>query len=729
MNNMKRFMTLTAIFLGVILFSAGVFAECSPSDRIMRISGTSNAHGEEYDFSGLESSSTGYIDICYSDIFGQGYGGAVSHVCETDGSNLVLRLSADTNAHAEGPAGSNYLTKVCYSGLTNCRLASSCNTGETEIIRLSGVTNAHLAEEGYSGYSNMICCGGAGPPIGEIGEVYWENYADERATEMCIGDDVKLVAENGFTEGINTEFVITETNWFDEEVTGLPKFLISVDDFEKWTIAAGENVSEGSNLIFDIETETSGSLHIKNADECVNTPPTAQILSPVHRGVYFVNTPITFEGKCLDRENEPIYNWEVEGVSLGSFVDDNKFTLPLSEMGATTVTLECIDSKDTSLSDSEQISILMIGASSISAFIEEPEHEEYMIKNELYINGITRIGYKAEDSYVVESSFNPLDCSGSVNCLAGKCPSQTQPHPSCGAVNINNPNQGYEKLDFQWVFEDNLANPYGGLGVSSGGKYYGSAGKKKIDLTLKYNIAPYSLQDTFTREFILEMQCKGNGATYYEINPITGKLRSVGLVTSGSENACSGPDGSPGGGDDCCPSGQICGATGCHTPTEDPPVNNLCSRYDNEDDCLDDDYGAADKINYPGLWTTEPDCDDDDVECFCGWIDDACEFTKIEYEDPNGYPPPPPPKKTTCTYYNPEYGECINGYMTVTVRLKSGDPLKCTAEDIPDARCGLYQAIELPFFGFMQFVLSVVSICILYFIFLEKLKIFKQNNA
>jgi hypothetical protein len=88
--------------------------------------------------------------------------------CSSDSKNLILKMSADTNAHVGG-ASSSYSNNLCLerpSGQATCRLVSGdCDkktdkkTGETCVATISGKDNAHIARcDGSTAYSNKICC-------------------------------------------------------------------------------------------------------------------------------------------------------------------------------------------------------------------------------------------------------------------------------------------------------------------------------------------------------------------------------------------------------------------------------------------------------------------------------------------------------------------------------------------------------------------------------------------
>jgi len=143
---MKKSLMIFAMFLLAI-------SMISASDVIMKLSSDTNAHGELY-------TGTNYpVNITYSSIFGST--GVGPNTCT--GTNTVLKLSATTNAHAEAPTGVTYPTQVCYGDLVCTYRLGSCNADERCVVTLSATTNAHLAKCGLAGsYTNKICCKSSG---------------------------------------------------------------------------------------------------------------------------------------------------------------------------------------------------------------------------------------------------------------------------------------------------------------------------------------------------------------------------------------------------------------------------------------------------------------------------------------------------------------------------------------------------------------------------------------
>ncbi len=211
---MKRgiFLISTISFFAVLLFTslvAGANTCSSPNQIILRLSADTNAHAEVWNGAG------NYItEICYDQIFGQP--GTGNHNCAPAGSNRVLKLSSASNAHAEAPSGTIYNTEVCYDGL-NCRLdtGGSCSPAEKAVVRLSSQINAHLEIASGINYNNVICCsasGGVPPPTQE--NAYWADTSGQAystGATIILGATLQLVAE-GVPENAQVTFTIFESD-------------------------------------------------------------------------------------------------------------------------------------------------------------------------------------------------------------------------------------------------------------------------------------------------------------------------------------------------------------------------------------------------------------------------------------------------------------------------------------------------------------------------------------
>ncbi len=158
---MKR--TLLLLVIGLALLQGVAAQSCGVADDsqlIYRISAPTNAHAEEWNAGG------GYLtEICYNDpaIFNAIYppAGGAEHNC--NGSNPVLRFSASTNAHVQvHDFGVPYPILVCYGNLV-CDLVGGGNpcafmdpTAQC-LGSVSDTSNAHISS-GCATYPFRICC-------------------------------------------------------------------------------------------------------------------------------------------------------------------------------------------------------------------------------------------------------------------------------------------------------------------------------------------------------------------------------------------------------------------------------------------------------------------------------------------------------------------------------------------------------------------------------------------
>ncbi|MEK6955440.1 MAG: hypothetical protein AABW52_02160 [Nanoarchaeota archaeon] len=156
---------VSILFLLVILsfsayaevFSIVPSTECIPQRTLFKISnsaGTStNAHAEVFNGQGNYPNAVCYMpeNFPQSDTI---------HTCYSNDAIPVLKLSAETNAHAETGTLNSYTTKVCYRNMQCTSVNGNCNTatnGEC-VVRLSSETNAHLSSCSDTNYPVSICC-------------------------------------------------------------------------------------------------------------------------------------------------------------------------------------------------------------------------------------------------------------------------------------------------------------------------------------------------------------------------------------------------------------------------------------------------------------------------------------------------------------------------------------------------------------------------------------------
>ncbi|MDO8508465.1 MAG: hypothetical protein Q7S27_02150 [Nanoarchaeota archaeon] len=143
----------------LLIFSLGrVSAENTCSDAsqiILRLSDDTNAHAEVYNGGGNYDT-----EICYNQIFSNA---PIPGTRVCTGENVVLKLSDQSNADAEGPNGNYYSIDVCYRDL-KCTLRPSCIGDEVALVKLSSTGNAHLETSLENNYGEILCCSSKSAP-------------------------------------------------------------------------------------------------------------------------------------------------------------------------------------------------------------------------------------------------------------------------------------------------------------------------------------------------------------------------------------------------------------------------------------------------------------------------------------------------------------------------------------------------------------------------------------
>ena len=216
---MKRVLIALFVLSLFIFVSSGIFAlscsiqstSCSGTYELMRVSDATNAHGAN-----ITSNPAGYKYVC-CDTPG-------SSTCSADGSdadsepdNKVLGLSSITNAHAEIPSLNNYAIDICYGDLSCTSAQTTCPAGKDAILSLSSAdTNAHIGAS--ADYITKICCSTsqATPPTCELTDAYWsiDSGTDKQAISSgysaLTGQTVYLVVKGTDCSGQSISFNILE---------------------------------------------------------------------------------------------------------------------------------------------------------------------------------------------------------------------------------------------------------------------------------------------------------------------------------------------------------------------------------------------------------------------------------------------------------------------------------------------------------------------------------------
>jgi hypothetical protein len=740
------------LFMLSMVFLAGIVSgqiTCgSPEDIIMRISGSTNAHGEVYNGAG------NYVEeISYCALFGGPYSGSNPHQCGGSEENIVLRLSGLSNAHAEVSTESNYGTPVCYGDLTCVARpgpSSNCLAGEVEVVRLSGSTNAHLELGSLGNYNTRICCtAGASPPAGGD-DLRWEDFAGNEIGQSNVGNIVRVIIEiptfagqtltleileqePGFDDSIETVSVDVDSNGFAVYEWAIDQSdLLGTETDNIWDFYF--TVTDGSVILDSrsyADSEFDGYLHVN--DFTNDNPPTANITGDiVHRGIYFINVPIELNHSSFDVEG-PIssVSWTIENsTGIEYETSDESFDHIFLTGGQKIVTLEVEDSSGQT--DSDQVAIVLISSPGMIAFVNDPSHNE--IVNLSDGNGDGKldliVDFSGNDSYVIDSSVDVNDCSnGEIVCVAGSCPSTTENWP--GGANCDAPigltgvlDKNFEALLFKWTFDDGSTRT--GYGNVSGRKLYNvrsnSLNDKEATLNLTYD--GFLLNEISYRFFTLG-QCIEGGTNYVELDNEGNIINEYDTLVQ--PGACD----LAGDGTSCCPVGFTCESEPGESGLCEPSGFNECSDYDTETDCDADPANAV--VSDP--LASVSGCELSDIFCECAWDSLATPDPECVFQVTNqtGIIINP---EDDCTQYSCNYqgdsSECIDGKMTITSTANfipgtcssgpvSGSEVGCVDEVFVDVPCGQFN-IELGFFDIRQMISAFLLIFVVYLIwhFVEK---------
>ena len=249
-----------------------VVSAATKADTILKISSNTNAHAEHYD-------KTAYtISVLYSDVFGIDYPEAEPHpTCST--GNTILALSSTTNAHAAESLDASYTIPVCYGDLV-CDIKSTCGTDEYCVVTLSGTINAHLALcstyasgriSGTAPYNNKLCCSSdVGSPSG-----YCQTFT---TNDTCLSPS-NPVACTWYPP--NGDMDITSGNY----CCGPREYMVSGRGCTSQTQGLCNNIFNYDKVLSgDIRTTQSYSIEEANID-LTQTP--AQYCSPVSRDISY----------------------------------------------------------------------------------------------------------------------------------------------------------------------------------------------------------------------------------------------------------------------------------------------------------------------------------------------------------------------------------------------------------------------------------------------------------
>lgn len=795
---MKR-LGILGVFILTIYIGFASAAVCTTSDQtILSLYSNSNSHAS------LWNDSNAQIKVCYDEIFGTKYTNSNMQTCTS--SNTVLKLDSFSNAHAEGPSGSLFNTNVCYGDL-NCRVvpvSTTKNNNECEVLGLYSQTNSHLSKTVSSGYK-LLCssqfagnspnCGqiteeehmgcvvnsqsglpecvlvpGAGSDScttdldcttsnnNQVGNVEWQNAGGQKIYSAGVNDTVYLTAYTGYNNNTQIIFDVYDKN------TVIPDSKIA--NFSSRTDANGKatkawHISDydyAAGLFYRVfyfvasgpnSTNTSMDLNV-SASESTPSAPVINITKPLHRQMYFTNTPIEFNQTSYSPTNRPLtYNWTIihnGEIEIYNSAKSFTYTFPTNSTGQRTIILTVFDAEDRNVNSKKEVSILLLGNAETLAYINDPPFEG-MINNESF-----NVYYSANDSYVVNSLVNTASCTGNITCLAGYCPIQTINSPlSCASIpvynfSIDGTPKGFNNLIFNWTFLEKGNNNFkvNYIGNVEGRVSYGSPSAisspisydKIMRLLLSYNDGVISSNSLTEREFHLSGYIIPNQDDHYECS-LNGVVHVVDQQNIGIQNYteygnCKVPFGNSL--TDCCTAtdaSQQCdsNAKKCVLRPVSTPQVLGCSIYDrtSESQCEgapESVYEQDRALNYPSVNCGSTTIDGQAIQCSCIWTSN--QTCKFNYKN---VPVQNPACSTSCIYSDSDLSECVDGRQQKQQNTQFIGPSSSTCDmavvtakrdlclsdnqQVYDVECGA-ASVELPIFGWWQFALTILGLCLIY---------------
>ncbi len=756
---MKRAIIILGCFLLLFFFIlssvSGVIvpATCNANQVILKLSNYTNAHGE------IWSTGSYPFNICYDVLFGNSYnpGAAAGANQQCTGTNKVLRLSGQTNAHAEVPSASttNYID-VCYGNLACQGRSGNCLGGETEVVTLSSATNAHLEDDAANSFTGSgvqkICCSPlTSPPAGGIQEVMWQNIYGQNITSSAVNSTIVMYAQTTFPQGTVVTFDAYEEDGpfgddfiaqltLTTDANGIARVTVPITDAIMAAGITNDIFSEGDELEFYFvataqgESNQSYNLYVDIA-QGPNQPPVATITSPGHRQIYFTGTQLSFNQISLDPENQQIaFNWTIIHNEAVEFTSNSpNFYHTFLTDGMRTITLRVTDLQGAFYE--AQIAIVVISSPGMIAYVNKPFHRE-VVTNPGNPPGTI---FNASDSYVVNSEGD-FACPV-VSCIAGNCPAYTNNTPvSCTGQTellVSGTPQPFNSLFFNWSFGqgNNQLSNFGGLGNVSGYYSYtspsGSRDDKWIKLNLSYNGA-FSIFEKTQRVFTLG-QCINGRTQFIQTDPNGNFLYTISTLNSGY--ACSGGDNAING-NECCPTGFACSlASSSSSGGCVGSPNNIikCEDYTGQNDCENDLFNVGDVNNsiYASLVYS---CTSTGgaANLYCAWnnTNNQCD-PKLDCVSPVCVGPNCGPTggctQFTCSYTS-QQSQCLAGYLTVNYSASllpgtcvgSPPPNSCSRPPVT-IPCGRFN-LELGFFSYWNLISAIAIIAVSYFV------IWKRKN-
>lgn len=292
-----------------------VLAACSDSSQgIMKLSAETNAHASTWD------GSSHPIEICYDEIFGQEFvlpnSATTYHDCSSGHVNNIVNLYAATNSHASEISDDTYDIPVCYGNL-RCEVKEICSESETSVVKMYRDYNSHMGTKA-SGYTNNVCCV----------TNYWADMNGDPISTANLGGTVSIVlaptaalndeAKNGV---ITIKLMEDKKYWFD---SNLGKINLTYDqDIMAYTgtIKLTEDLIIGAEMNPDFYFEANGQeIHlIVDFKEPSDDPTTLEISNIKCGRVFAIGEIQDIKITALDSDTKINGKLYINGEERGDF--------------------------------------------------------------------------------------------------------------------------------------------------------------------------------------------------------------------------------------------------------------------------------------------------------------------------------------------------------------------------------------------------------------------------
>ncbi|MBI3333975.1 hypothetical protein HYZ97_00625 [Candidatus Pacearchaeota archaeon] len=734
-SQITLFLLLPALVL-MLSQTTALPVQCSSVNQtILSLYSASNSHAVLFNATYNDTGAT--MQICYDEVFGSLYQGTSPWNCT--GSNRIMNLVQEKNAHVENASRTTYSVPVCYGDLScTLRRAEACLPGEYAMLSLSSEANAHVGAGNVSAYPFKICCS-----VGESGafnSISWKNRQGISISASAVNQTIILEANTSWTSGkimfevyeqdcLNgnppcalDDIILAGTESLQADVqNGIAKASWRISDTAIQRALSQDAGAESLEFYFIAKRGIAALQSTQLEVSKISLPPSdalnISITGISDRELYLKGIPVEINYTLEDASEEYLLSLEWTIIEDKYTTSQKTFMHNFTSPGQKTILLKAWNGYG--VYTERQINLLVLASPGILAFIHEPRFNEV-----IPVGGLSSVNvfYNASKSYVVDSNYNTSDCTGTITCLAGMCPDSVQNPPPCTTnLPVLNTPQPLTATLFSWIRygKGTVEQIDTGLGRVSNSTRFGSdeystrRQDRSISLILNYTntSAGLALQQKVTRNITLG-QCIDNGLNFTEITEDGSIIRIVG-TTNGTGNArfsptaCQGADGRT-----CCPTNYACGSRGCYIPAQQPGIVDLpgCAQYRTLSLC-ENATRTGDALACSGLTST--------TRCF--WSGSAsqgaCRENRTWIDSGTGA------FVASCQESAVNTSACINGYYTLDVQATFLGSSSCPASAC-QSRTGIIPcgrpSFELPFFETPQIIITLVIVAGLYILLLVR---------